>query len=874
MTAPASGAASEGPGSPVGKGAARSARGMIPEWANEAGLGAPSGGPPLVGHPWVVLGAASLSGSAAPSAPLPALVVCGAWLALWAHRWLLAFLGIALFSVTALRVKAELSSFQKEWRQVGLNQGGPRRCALRVVVEDSPIARTALSPSSGLHLSFTGRVLHGDCEGNELEAGLLVRLTGPSAEVARGDRLDLIAQLAPVRLFRNAALPSPLPLAARRGAVLSGRLLFAEMAQRGRSVASHVDRARNHVRERILRTYRPRAAGLGRALVLGENDLDEQELAAFRDSGLLHLLAVSGTHLVIAVLAIVQGLRALLVRIGPLSRRYDVARWSGALGAGLSLLYADFSGGSGSAWRAAFMLCLVLGARGLGRKVGGAGALGGSLIAGCLIDPLLGQDLSFLLSALATAGLIGLGQPLGRLLERGPLRRAPWRQLMLCIVATVSSTLFCAPALALIADQMTVAALWANVIAGPLGELMALPACLLHAVVAPWPALERGLAQIGSGSLLLVRRIALWSAAQTEAQFGVGLPGPWLLVRMALTVVGAAWATRGVRAAAAALGGGLVVLWGWGLADDVSRQRPEENNGVSRLTVTALDVGQGDAMAVDLPDGRLAIVDGGGFAMGLPDTARRVLLPYLRSRSRERVDLMVVSHAHPDHIEGLQGVMEEVPVTELWHPEHRVKTPSLQRLIARAEKHGTTVRGPDQLCPSRAGRAVSSFGGARIEVLLPCHLGGRRAFGSEGPLSEPWGLNDGSLVLRIRYGQRAFLLTGDIEARGEERLMDLYVDRLSADVLKVAHHGSDTSTGPEILQAVNPSLALISSGVRNRFEHPRPATLRRLHRAQVQVLRTDQLGSVSVTTDGKSLIVRCAAKMPAVGTWKKARAVR
>ncbi|HYP91150.1 MAG TPA: ComEC/Rec2 family competence protein, partial [Polyangiaceae bacterium] len=598
-------------------------------------------GPPLVAQPLVVLGASAVLGSLASLAPWPCLLALAVWLFSWARgaRW--AFLCLLAFVLVGVLSEGKRRSYRQSWQEQARALAGHHRCALSGVVTSSPTARQALSPAASgggeaaLDESFLLSASTGACGDKTIPARTLIALTkGGAGQVARGDEIELVADLGPLRLFRNAALASPFDAAARRGAVLSGRVLTHEVTRRGAGLAAAIDHARARVRARIRATYAGPAAALGRALVLGENDLDSQDDEAFRKSGLMHLLAVSGTHLVIAVLALVGGLRALLVRVGGFVKEHDPARWSAAAGLLLSLLYADFAGGSGSAWRAAYMLALVLGARSFGARLGGGAALGGSLLVALSLDPLAASDVSFLLSALATAGLIGIGQPLGRLVLRGPLARFPLQPLGMSFVATLSATIACAPLLALLDGRMTLAALGANVVAGPLGELLALPACLLHAVAAACPAVETGLALVGSGALLCVRAVALWSARQESVQFMLPMPDVWQRVDILIAFVAMPHALGCIgalfRRPSSGWLGLLVVLVGVLLPLGLLRVALGPRTGPKRLAITALDVDQGDALVVDFPDGRLALVDGGGFATGLPDTGQRVLLPYLR----------------------------------------------------------------------------------------------------------------------------------------------------------------------------------------------------------------------------------------------------
>ncbi len=847
----------------------------------------------------IVCSVLAICGSIAPIAQGPALTVAALWL-LFAglpflrgapketshKRIFLRLLFVAcLFLVGRERSLSAIVSFQESYFQTLTQIQKPSRCAGIAKVITSPTLRSRKTPEGRNErvTLWTGRIDFLDCEGTQLTGSRVLRLYGGPHDLARGDEVEIIAKLAPVRLFRNASLPNPWPGAARRRALLSGSAVLAERVKSGESWKTLVDNLRFHVRARIVETYSPLTAPMGRALVLGENDLGDDDAEAFRNSGLLHLLAVSGTHLVIAVFALVQGLRALLVRVGPLARRFDVARVSSFLGAILSILYADFSGGSGSAWRAAFMLCIVCGGRALGLRINGASALGSSLLIGIAVDPLAGSDFSFLLSALATSGLIGIGQPLANILNRGVLAHAPLRQLTISLVATISSTLPCAPVLSMMDGDMTFAALFANVVAGPLGEVIALPACLLHGAVSFFPALESGLALLGSGALYAVRAVALWSASVQEAVFAVPFPSPWDITRLIavifcirelmplvrnglgkLFVVLFVWRSAQRKVA---LSWGMAALLVSGLAlHFLTRTYPAKTeleltpaSGAHRLSITALDVGQGDALFIDFPDGSTGLVDAGGFATGIPDTGERVILPYLRSRKLKKIDLVVLSHPHPDHMNGLFSLFKAIKVSQFWVPGAGVpKKGQLARLLALARKQGTRIVFSDELC-ARTSKQKGGFatGGAQIEVLAPCFA-----------QTPPFHANDASLVLRITHQQRAVLFTGDIEERAEALLLKESPHLLAADLLKVAHHGSATSSSPAFVDAVKPKYAFISCGVRNRFNHPRPTTLRTLRTKadgtprSINIMRTDRLGSITWSTDGNDQVVRSFSKKP------------
>jgi competence protein ComEC len=224
----------------------------------------------------------------------------------------------------------------------------------------------------------------------------------------------------------------------------------------------------------------------------------------------------------------------------------------------------------------------------------------------------------------------------------------------------------------------------------------------------------------------------------------------------------------------------------------------------------------------------------------VPDTAERVLLPYLRKHGKKSVDLMVLSHAHPDHYKGLVGVARRLPVRELWHPAGAIEPfGEYQELLRLVEKSGGRVLGPQELCSGGDSEASLGLGhrrvfGVDVDILAPC------------PGPEGHGLNDESLVIRLHGPERRYLFTGDAERVGEARLLQRAKPLLAAEVLKVGHHGSATSTSREFLEAVHPQLAVISCGIRNRFGHPRPETLESLGASRVEVRRLDLEGGFSL----------------------------
>jgi competence protein ComEC len=253
----------------------------------------------------------------------------------------------------------------------------------------------------------------------------------------------------------------------------------------------------------------------------------------------------------------------------------------------------------------------------------------------------------------------------------------------------------------------------------------------------------------------------------------------------------------------------------------------------SRVDVTFLAVGHGDAIVIT-SGGHAALIDGGGVPNG-HDTGRRFVLPFLRQRRVDRLDLAALSHAHPDHALGLASVLEEVPTARLWLPADVGRGPLVAALL--------DASGDAEVHEVEAGDPALEVGAAKVEILGP--PGDRTGLGSE---------NDRSLVLLVRHGEVTFLLPGDVEAAGEAT-----IDPGSVTVMKAPHHGSDTSSTPELLGRVTPRHVVFCVGLRNRFHFPKPEVVERYSRLGARCYRTDVDGAITFHSDGHEVTVETVA---------------
>jgi competence protein ComEC len=264
------------------------------------------------------------------------------------------------------------------------------------------------------------------------------------------------------------------------------------------------------------------------------------------------------------------------------------------------------------------------------------------------------------------------------------------------------------------------------------------------------------------------------------------------------------------------------------------------------LRVTAIDVGQGACTLLELPGGEVWLYDGGGFSDNrLFDMGQRVVAPVLWRRKIATVDTLVLSHPNADHLNGLIYVASHFNVRELWTNGDVNDTRGYRNLMTACRRNGVIVR------RMAAGRFRQADGPVRLTVLHPP----ADYYDRQGNIDQD-DRNSGSLVLKASFGRTAFLLTGDITRRAEKELVQRSGGALASTVLFVPHHGSRTSSSPNLLAAVDPQLAVVSAGAGNRFGFPHPEVMARYRDAGCRVLGTGSHGAISMRSDGQTVRIR------------------
>ncbi|MGB0680548.1 MAG: DNA internalization-related competence protein ComEC/Rec2, partial [Polyangiales bacterium] len=592
--------------------------------------------------------------------------------------------------------------------------------------------------------------------------------------------------------------------------------------------------ARLAVAARLRAHLGPQAWPLAAALLLGESrQVPRAARAQVQAAGLAHLLAVSGLHVGLMLGVWLSVCQRALRFVPSLAQRALVPRLAALCALPACFLVPLFAGGQPSAWRAGLTTALALSLRICGKQARADGVCALAMWSMAGLDPTLAVRPAFLLSVAATAALVSRAT--------APVRPGPrlLRALRTGAHSALRTFIATAPLTWWFFHSAPLVALLSNLFLLPLLTLTLLPSFLLHAALVcacpPWAPATAWLCALMTRFFYVCCALSsAWSWGQVLAPPSVG--------QALVAMVGAVLflATRGARAWL------LLAATLLGLACQEQALTPVRRahpGAAAPLRLTFVDVGQGDATLVELPDGRSMLVDTGGALFGGPDPGARALLPLLRARRRRRLDVVVITHAHPDHYGGLKAVSEAFAIDQLWlNGQGLAEAPhsAWARQVQALRRRGTRVLTAQQLCA----QPRWEHGGTQLKVLWPCP---QHDFTLD--------YNDNSLVLSLAYagrrilvlqlqhGARRVLLTGDIEAEAEAELLRRGV-MSPVDVLKVGHHGSRTSSTAPWTATLRPKLAVISCGRANAFGHPAGSVTRRLQQAGARVLVTADVGSV------------------------------
>jgi competence protein ComEC len=556
-----------------------------------------------------------------------------------------------------------------------------------------------------------------------------------------------------------------------------------------------------------------RDAPLVRALVIADmGGIGADQRDRYADAGLVHMLSVSGLH--VGIIALALELLGAAMRLPRAPAR--VASLA------LLVLYVATIGAPAPAVRAAVMLGVLSASRLRQRPTSPWAilALGG---AAPLIEPRTVLDLGWQLSVAGAAALVAGGMLARRTVPRG--WRGVRRTLATATIVSLVATLTTAPLVAWSFGRVALVGPATNLLADPI--MGVLQPVLFLALCIPFAPIESLCADAAHALILMFDAIARLGAAvpggapsiapTTTSAVLAGVAAVAALVACAATHPGRAMIT-GLTAIA------LLVL------------EPLVRPARAFTEVHVIDVGQGDAIALRTRRNQWILVDAGRSWLG-GDAGRTTVVPYLAHRGGS-VALFVLSHPHADHVGGAASVFAALRPARFLDPGYVGTSAPYVAALGQATR--------DRI-PWQRVRPGDSL---RVDEVVLTTLAPDSAWAA--------GLSDANLastVMMARVGSIRFLFTGDAEAEEEEWLLERDSAALAADVLKVGHHGSRTSTTPRFLAAVRPRLALVSVGAHNAYRHPSPEVMQSLHGAGAQVLRTDRAGTIVVRTDGRHLEV-------------------
>lgn len=564
-------------------------------------------------------------------------------------------------------------------------------------------------------------------------------------------------------------------------------------------------------------TVSPQGAVL-EALLLGDRGrMDESMSRALQDAGIFHLFAISGAH--IAIISFILFFFFRLLRISTRSS-YIMLMF-------ILIVYAFLVEGRPSILRATTMTLIFLLGKLIWKETTLFNTISISAFALLCINPFSLFNAGFQLTYAATLSIVIFYPKFIKYLPKWPLRISE------IFALSAASQIGVLPIMAKTFNRITFSSLFLNFAALPLVALIMISGYLFLFFSFISPVIANYLVQAVNFLINLLLSISHIFDSFSFLSFRIPTPHAATIAGyfLFLFILLLPWKKKKIRRMAFA---GFLVF----LAVLITYPFPSTSKN---LKVTFIDVGQGDSILVEFPGQKKMLIDGGGFFSGDFDIGERVLSPFLWKKGIKTIDYLVLTHPHPDHLNGLISVARNFRVRQFWESLSPVENhfyEELQRNLA------------PSILKKRMFRTSSHLiNGTTIDILHPKDSRLRLPFSSNE--------NELSMVLRLSYGRTSFLLTGDIGLEAEQDILE-NMKLIKSNILKSPHHGSLSSSSEEFLSAVNPSIIIICVGENNRYNFPNPIILQRYKEQGATIYRTDTHGAIEITSDGQKFSIKTA----------------
>lgn len=704
----------------------------------------------------------------------------------------------------------------------------------------------------------TGFVLNlSDIDGTHVSGMLRVSVRGGGTSLGYGDRIRVTGRLFEPRGFNNPGGFDYAAYLAQSGVYYTVSVKSEEEVQtleRGSGIFRTIQNWRERIRRSFLASTTGPGSAILQAMVLGEEGgLTDEMRDRFMAAGVTHIISISGSHLGMVAILCFGLMRGLLFlpperwyhRITLAADPKKIAAW---LTLPVLVFYTLLAGGQVATVRSLVMISAGLAALILDRENALMHSLALAALVILIATPQALFDISFQLSYLSVL-VIGYAVALWNDLKiRAETRFGKIRNsAILLVIISLLTSIATGPLVSYYFNQFSFAGIIANMVVVPFAGLVIVPLGLFSGMLSlfvhhlPFAGINQ------SVSDMFIDVVAFFSRLPF-AQFHPPAPSVLWLITFGLFLSSLfIYARAGLLSRFNPFVSSLrvpmlpvVVMIVSGIALILSfaplfmQQR--------ETSVSFPDVGQGDSALIELPSGKTILIDGGGTRDNRFDIGRRVLAPYLWNKGVRRLDLVVLSHPHPDHMNGLLFIMKEFDVDEVWDSGRDADLPGYNEF--------RTVISSRNIPYKRAEAGMSfRIGNAELRVLHPSGTfiaHNRQAYTAE---------NDRSLVVQILSEGKVFLFTGDIGAEAEQAIMRSN-QNLKCDLIKVPHHGSKTSSGGAFVSSTRPEVAIMTVGRGNLYHHPSGEVVARYEKIGARIARTDLDGAVKIMVNKEKLDIQ------------------